>query len=52
MVVEAMKAVGLHPIGVYIRIQKVTIAERMDFCPIFELCMEAERMPGTIWMVQ
>ena len=50
-VVEAMEAVGLHPIGVYIRRRQATIAERVDCRPIYEMCTEAERMPGTVRLV-
>ena len=46
-VVEPMEAAGLQPIGVYIRRRQSTIAERVDFSPIYELCMEADRMRGT-----
>ena len=52
LVVEEMDAAGLHPIGVYIRRRHVTISERVACLPIYELCTEAERMPGTSWMVQ
>ena len=45
-VVKEMKSTGLHPVGVYIRRRKATIAERVACRPIYELCMEAERMPG------
>ena len=51
-VVEAMEAVGIHPIGVYIMIQQSIIAERVDCRPIYELCMDAEKMPGMSWSVQ
>ena len=47
-----MEATGLHPIWVYIRRRQVTISERLACRPIYELCTEAERMPGTIWLVQ
>ena len=46
-----MKDVGIHPIGVYIRRQKATIAERVACQPIYELCIEAERIPGTSRLV-
>ena len=45
---EAMEAAGLHPIGVYIKRQQITIEERMEFRPIYALCTEAERMPGNM----
>ena len=41
LVVESMEASGLHPIGVYIRRRQTIIAERVDYCPICELCTEA-----------
>ena len=47
-----MEAVGIHPIGVYIRRQQETIEERVDCRPIYELCKEVERMPGTSRLVQ
>ena len=51
-VVEEMEATGLHPIGVYIIRRQATIVKRVACQPIYELCTEAERMPGTSWMVQ
>ena len=39
-----MEAVGLHPIGVYIKRWDTTIADRVDCRPIYALCTEAERM--------
>ena len=48
---EAMEAAGLHPIGVYIKRRQITIAERMEFRPIYALCTEAERMPGKIRLI-
>ena len=41
-----MDAVGIHPIGVYIRRRQEIIAERAACCPIYELLMEAQRMLG------
>ena len=46
LVVEELETAGPHPIGVYIRRRQATIAERVDFRPIYELYTEAERMPG------
>ena len=42
-----MDATGVHPIGVYIKRRNTTISERAACCPIYALCTEAERMPGT-----
>ena len=50
-VVEATEAEGIHLIGVYISRRQATIAERVSCRPIYELCMEAERISGTGWMV-
>ena len=50
-VVDAMESAGIHPIGEYIRRRQATIAERVAFRPLYELCTEAERIPGTICMV-
>ena len=52
MVVAAMDAAGLHPIGEYTRRWQATIAENVAFRPIYELCVEAHRMPGTSRMVR
>ena len=41
----------LH-IGVYIKRRKTTMKERVACWPIYELCMEAERIPRTIRMVR
>ena len=51
-VYEAMDSAGLHPIGVYIKRQKTTIAERAACRPVYAFCTEAERMMGTIRMVR
>ena len=51
LVVTAMEAAGLHTIRDYTRRQQATIAGKMACRPIYELCAEAERMPGTIRMV-
>ena len=48
---EAMDSAGIHPIMVYIKRRPTTIAERVDCRPVYALCMEAERKPGTIRMV-
>ena len=47
-----MEAVGIHPIGVFIRSQQANIADIVVYFPIYELCTEAERIPGTIQMLQ
>ena len=49
---EAMESTGLHPIGVYIKSRQKTIAVRLAFRPVYALCTEAERIPGTSWLVQ
>ena len=51
-VVAAMDAEGLHPIREYIRRRQVTISEMVACFPIYELCVEAERIPGMIRMVR
>ena len=51
-VLEEMEAMGFHPIGLYIRKRQATISERVACRPIYEICTEAERMPGTSRMVQ
>ena len=52
----APEASGLHPIQEYIWRRQATIAEQVACLPIYELCTEAERMPGTsrmeIWWDQ
>ena len=49
-VVAAIKSVVFHPIGEYIRIWQATISEKVDCRPIYEICAEAERMPGqAVW---
>ena len=47
-----MDAAGLHPIREYIRRRQETIAENVTLCPIYELCVKEERIPGTIRMVR
>ena len=46
-VVVALEAAVLHPIMEYIRRRQATIAEKVACRPICELCVEAERTPGT-----
>ena len=48
--VMAMHAVAISTIGEYIRKQHTTISEKVACRPIYELCVEEERMPGTIRM--
>ena len=48
---DIIQTSGIHPIGVYIRRRKATIAERVACRSIYEVCTEAERRPGTIWLV-
>ena len=50
--VEAMEAADIHPIWAYIRRRQAKIAERVACRPIYELCMEADQMPGTIQLVR
>ena len=45
--VAALEATGLHLIMEYIRRRQVTIAENVACRPIYELCIEIERRPGT-----
>ena len=52
LVMEAMEATGIHIIGEYIRRRQATIAEKVACRPIYELCVEVERMPGTSQMVR
>ena len=51
-VVEEMESAGIHLIRLYIRRRQETIAERVACCPIYEPFMEAERIPGTSWLVR
>ena len=51
-VVAAMEGAGTHYIGEYIRGWQVTIAEKVDFLPIYKLCIEADKMRGTSRMVR
>ena len=47
-----MDAAGIHPIGVYIKRWQTTISERVNCRPVYALCTEAERIPGTIRMMR
>ena len=51
LVVVVMEAIGIHTIKEYISRRHATIAEKVACCPIYELCVEAERMMGMILMV-
>ena len=46
-VVAELESAGLHPIMEYIRKWQATISEKVTCCPIYELCVEAERRLGT-----
>ena len=43
---ESTESTGIHPIRVYIKRRKTTIAERVAFLPVYELCTEVEIIPG------
>ena len=47
-----MDAAGSHSIGEYIRRCQATIVENVAGRPVYEICVEAERIPGTILMVR
>ena len=51
LVVATLKSSGLHPIREYIRRRKTPIAEKVECCPIYELCVEVDWRPGTIHMM-
>ena len=51
LVDESKGAAGLHPIGVYIKRRQTTISERMACHPVYALCTEVGRMPGTSRLV-
>ena len=46
-VVAALEAAGIHPIMEYIRRWQATILEKVACRTIYQLCVKAERMPGT-----
>ena len=50
--VAALEATGLHPIMEYIRRPQENIAEKVACRPINEVCVEAERRLGKIWMMR
>ena len=41
------EAVGLHTIIEYVMRRQATIVEKVTCLPIYELCVKAERRPGT-----
>ena len=47
-----MEVAGLHLIVVYIKRRQKNIEERVACHPVYALCKEAERMMGTIRLVQ
>ena len=47
-VVVALEAAVLNSIMDYIRRRQASIAEEVACCPVYNLCVEAERRPGTI----
>ena len=47
-----MEAVGIHYIRVYTRRRRATTEEKVSCLHIYEICMEAEQMPGTSRMVR
>ena len=47
-----MDAALLHPVREYIRRPQETIAEKVAGLPIYELCVDAERITGTIRIVR
>ena len=49
--VETMDSAGIHPIGVYTKVRKATIAERVACRPVYAMYVGAERIPGTSQMV-
>ena len=52
LVAAAMEDAGLQPIIEYIRRWQATITDKFACSPIYELCAEAEWMPGTRLMVR
>ena len=51
-VVAEMEATELHPVKYYTRRRQVTISEKVACHYIYELCVKAEQIPGTIRMVR
>ena len=52
LVVVALEATGLHPIKECIRRRQATKEEQVACHPIYELCIKAERRPGTSRMMR
>ena len=48
---DATGSMGIHHIVVYISRRQATIVERVVCRPIYELCMESDRIPGTSQLV-
>ena len=42
-----MEAAVLHSIMEYIRKWQATIAEKVAYCPIYDLCVDSEQRLGT-----
>ena len=42
---------GAPPVRLYIKRRQTAIAEKVVCWPVYALCTEAERMPGTRWIV-
>ena len=49
---EVMESAGIHPIGLYIKRRQKTISESVAFRPVYALCTEVEKTPGTIQIVR
>ena len=47
-VAEALEYAELNPIMEYIRRRKAAILENLEYCPIYELCIDAEQRPEKI----
>ena len=48
---DVIYSTGIQPIGVYIKRQQILISERVACRSVYILCMEVNRMLGTIRMV-
>ena len=46
-VMATLESAGLHPIMEYTRRRHVKIAKKVACCPIYELCVKAERRTET-----
>ena len=47
-----MESTVIHPVGEYTRILQANIAEKLSRQPIYEICIEAERIMGTSRIVR